>query len=777
MTAEKVRQMQNYREKAIQIQNRIIDRKQHNDIKSVDIKSESSQTRHCKTGGDFPQRSQEQHDDKLKESEESMNFLQDMITRQQGGGFEDSMANQGSTTITSYTSAENLAKIKKLQKSEILIYDNSKNEIIQVLSGHQESSVRIERKDNLPPKKPTHLLLAGVDGKGLSSIPSICLNPPTPLTVNKNISDSLESLIISESPIKSSDLAEEYSSAESANSMRTHSDKMSTRNIRQNIAKATQNKSSASSDQKSITPRKNVTAKIQQFEAISNDCSTPHSSPEMSCRARNTCMDTLSSGTMNRSATSPSIKLSASNRSSSSRSQSFAQDSDNSPENSLVRSSSFTLEGPSKVLIDHMRQQKTICANKPTEKPPINIARITIRKPISSSPLRAHRDTVESKAKKVQKVELKSSKQKLQQKTSQSKLAQAAVASISPYNALALNHNSNNLYKTKKSPYDLSKTSHTSLQNPHKTPSVQMRKSNSASSNLSQSKTSKSKGLSNSSSTTNHCKSPMSTGKESLPLMDKIQKEKFQRLLAQQEEEQRRLQHSFEMQQKLLLEQLNRDMSADQLKSQNNSSCNSSPRYKKLDHLQEKLNLTVMSVTTKPEKVTTSPIDFKQHKLHQQQPSPSVSNTKNLSQTTNIHHSSYPIHFAQSPHTVTLTSSHLSSMDYSNANTSLDISTLSTQTSPETGCTTPHAKQNLKNNDSGNKTVSSMLSTRRRLFPTEVNFVETPEIPLSSRSTASSSYSLGQRTVEQVQPLNQNNKNSSLVTTNASSRRVSFKLF
>ncbi|TMW45286.1 hypothetical protein DOY81_009635 [Sarcophaga bullata] len=258
---------------------------------------------------------------------------------------------------------------------------------------------------------------------------------------------------------------------------------------------------------------------------------------------------------------------------------------------------------------------------------------------------------------------------------------------------------------------------------------------------------------------------------KNLYLMDKIQKEKFQRLLAQQEEEQRRLQHSFEMQQKLLLEQLNRDMSAHSLKSQNNSSCNSSPRYKKLDNLHEKLNLTVMSVATKPEKQTTSPIDFKQHKTHQPQPSSSVLNTKNPSQTNNTHHSSHPIHFVQSPHTLTLTSPHLSSMDYSNANTSFDISTLSTQTSPETGFTTPHAKQNLTNNGSGNKTVSSMSSTRRRLFPTEVNFVETPEMPLSSRSTASSSYSMGQRTVEQVQPLNQNNKNS-LVTTNASSRRI-----
>ncbi|TMW45287.1 hypothetical protein DOY81_009636 [Sarcophaga bullata] len=519
MTAEKVRQMQNYREKAIQIENRISDRKLHklyaSDVNNVDNISESSKSPHCNTGGKISQQSQEQYEDKLKESEESMNFLQDMIKRQQGGDSEDTVANQRITTISSYTSAENLAKIKKLQKSEILIYDNSKNEIIQVLPGQQESSVRLECNDNLPPKKPTHLLLAGVNGKGLSSIPSICLNPPTPLTVNKNISDSLESLIISESPKKSS-VAEEYSSTESANSMRTHSDKISTKNVRQNIAKITTNKSSASINQKSITPRKNVTAKIQQFEAISNDCSTPHSSPEMSCKARNSCLETLSSGTMNRSATSPSIKLSASNRSSSSRSQSFAQDSDNSPENSLVRSSSFTLEGPSKVLIDHMRQQKTICANKPAEKPPINIARITIRKPISSSPLRAHRDTVESKAKKVQKVELKSSKQKIQQKTSQSKLAQAAVASISPYNALALNHNSNNLYKTKKSPYDLSKTSHTSLQNPQKTPSVQMRKSNSASSNLSQSKTSKSKGLSVQAQH-NDSKSPISTGKESLP--------------------------------------------------------------------------------------------------------------------------------------------------------------------------------------------------------------------------------------------------------------------
>lgn len=759
MTTETRRQMQNYKKKAIEIEKRIRDRKQYSDMNNEDIKSECSQSSHCKTGGNVSQRSQEQYENKFKESEESLNFLQNMIKRQQGVALESSGGNMKSGNhrnitidIESYDSAENLAKMKKLQKSEILIYDNSKNEIIQVLAGQQENSLRLERKNDLPPKKPTHLLLAGVDGKGLSSIPSICLNPPTPLTVNKHISDSLESLVISENHKQIPSIVDEHSSEESANSMRTHSDKVSTRNVRRNTAKSMRNKNSISDDQKSPTSGKNVIARIQQFEAINNDCNTPHLSPEMSCKPRNTCLETLSSGTMNRSATSPSIKLSASNRSSSSRSQCFVQDSDNSPENSLVRSSSFTLEAPSKVLIAHMRQQKTICANKPAEKSPTpTTARATTRKP----PLRAHRDTVESKAKKVQKVELKSSKQKIQQKTSQSKLAQAAVVSISPYSTLALNPTTNNLYKTKKSPYDISKTSHTSLQNSQKTSSVQMRKSNSSSSNLSQSKSSKSRGLLSTSSTptsvtNNESKTVLSTGKETLPLMDKIQKEKFQRLLAQQEEEQRRLQQSFEMQQKLLLEQLNRDVGAFSLKSQTNSSCNSSPRYKKPNHLQDKLN----------------PL------------SPTVSNSKNPSHISNTTHLSYPTHYAQSPQTSTLTSSHLSSMDYSNANTSLDISMLSTQTSPETVGSTPHAKQNHTNNGSGNNTVPLTSSSRRRLFPTEVNFVETPEIPLSSRSVASSpSYAIGQESMKPVQQLNQNNKNSSLVTTNGSTRRVSLNFF
>ncbi|XP_037811436.1 putative uncharacterized protein DDB_G0268590 isoform X2 [Lucilia sericata] len=801
MTTEKRRQMQKLKDKALKIEQRIRERKQRghgeNNLINEDIKSESSRSSlHNAGAGNISQRSQDYYESKLKETEESMQLLQSLMKRQSGGIEETTKetVNTACNTTTHFQRDDNQEKLQKLQKSEILIYDNSTNEVIQVpadkdkkIFEDQRTNIKeTERKTNINyelPKKPSHLLLAGVNGKGMAAIPSICLNPPTPLTINRPMCETLsaagssESLIISEKP--NNLLQEDYSSDESFSSMITQSDKRSTRRISKNNIKPERG---VSAERKPLTPVKNVSAKIQQFEAISSDTNSPHTSPEKLYKSRKSCLGTTT-GTMSRSATSPSIKLPNSNRSSSSRSQSLAQDSDNSPENNLVRSSSFTLEGPSKALIDHMQQQKTITENKTAVKSPLNTTRSIVRKTISS-PLRAHRDTVESKAKKVQKVELKSSKLKTQQKVSQSKLAQAAVASISPYNTTALTqHTTNNLYKTKRSPYDISKTSHTSLQTLQKTSGTQMRKSNSTSNNLAQNKTSKTKITSHTSTPTstasNSARTPQN-GNGSISQMDKLQKDKFMRLLAQQEEEHRKLQQSFEMQQKMLIEQLNREMASAQLKSPNNSynssAINSTLHFKRQEQqplspqLQNQLNLTGLSSETCPKKPTTPSYDFKQPKSYAkqqtQQPSPSsisnnssyVSMAKNDSLTTNSQHSSYGSHYTQTSQTIPFNNSLLTTIDHSNANTSLDISTLSTQTSPDTLCATPTTQNNA---------VNTTSSSRRRLF-TEMNDIGCERNNLTSRSTGSSSHSSGLR------PDDSNRSPKSALTNNDSNRRLHY---
>ncbi|XP_065364918.1 serine-rich adhesin for platelets-like isoform X2 [Calliphora vicina] len=807
MTTEKRRQMLKLKEKALKIEQRLKERKQRvyceNDLINEDIKSETSRSSLHNTGGNTSQRSQDYYESKLKEAEESMILLQNIIRRQHGGVEEKSTetVNTDCNNALHSDRDENQEKLQKLRKSEILIYDNSTNVVIQLpaekdrqlFQDHQRQLVEMECKANLnyvPAKKPSHLLLAGVNSKGLTAIPSICLNPPTPLTVNKNICETLSaaecgvSLNRTDKQNNSFDFVEDLSSDDS---MITQSDKRPVRRL---------SKHNAKSERNPLTPVKNVSAKIQQFEAISSDTNTPQTSPEKLFKTRKSCLGTAT-GSMSRSATSPSIKLPTSNRSSSSRSQSLAQDSDNSPENTLVRSSSFTLEGPSKALIDHMQQQKAISNSKTHAKSPLNTTRTVARKPISS-PLRAHRDTVESKAKKVQKVELKSSKLKTQQKVSQSKLAQAAVASISPYTTTALTQYTNNLSKTKRSPYDISKTSHNSLQTLQKTSTTPMRKSNSTSSNLVQNKTSKSRVSSSTTiqtptSTTLNAAGTPKSGKESFTQMDQTQKEKFMHLLAQQQDEHRKLQQSFEMQQKLLIEQLNREMAATQLKSPtnsyNSSTTNSTLNSKRQDHkpltaqLQNQLNLTGFSSENSQKKPTTPSYEFKQHKSHsnQQQPSPStisnnssyISMTKNHSVTANSQQSLYGSHHTPTSQPIPLNNSLLSSIDHSNANTSLDISTLSTQTSPETLCATPTTQ-----NNAGNKITTS--TSRRRLFTTEITDVGGESNNLSSRSTGSSTYSSGHplgNHRQQPQLFNQSNRSpKSVLVNNNSNKRILWRI-
>lgn len=807
MTSEKRRQMQKLKEKALKIEERIRERKQRsydgNELNNEDIVSQTSRSSLTNTGASNTQRSQDIYDSRIKETEESMILLQNLMKRQQTGSEDKPVETENvACNISTHVSREdNQEKLQKLQKSEILIYDNSTNEVIQVppveeaitYDNQQRIFKEVDRKlslNNEGPKKPAHLLLAGVNSKGMASIPAICLNPPTPLTAHRNICDNVrggeskDAASVSKKSNTSLDLADELSSDESFNSMITQTDRRSVRSVGKNTP--TKPPRCGSVERITfipVTPVKNVSAKIQQFEAISSESITPQSSPEKLYKTRKSCLG-LTVATMSRSATSPSLKLNTSNRSSTSVVHGLGQNSDSSPENNLVRSSSFTLEGPSKVLIDHMQQQKQqqqkeppkpITETKSTAKSPLNTTRSLARKSISS-PLRAHRDTVESKAKKVQKVELKSSKLKIQQKASQSKLALAAAVSISPYNSSNLTQHSNNLCKTKRSPYDLTKTSQTSLQ---KTSSTQMRKSNSSSSNLSLTKTAKSRPSSANNQTPTSVVTTARTtqnDQDSLNHMEKTQKEKFLRLLAQQEEEHRRLQQSFEMQQKMLLEQLNREMAASHNKSPNNSissgTCKKPEQRSLSPRLQNQLNLTGLSTDSSSHKPSTPSVN---HTTHNASSPPSSSNnssylstTKNSLQTCNFQYSSsYGSQYNHNSSQITL-------MDQSNANTSLDISTLSTQTSPDRQYITPTPTQHsiMDNNSSGNKTTSS---SRRRLFSTEINGVESANNSISTRSS-NAAISCHQ-TLQLQRNHNVMKSPKTLVNNGSNSRRVSFKFY
>ncbi|XP_055844479.1 rho GTPase-activating protein gacF [Episyrphus balteatus] len=171
-------------------------------------------------------------------------------------------------------------------------------------------------------------------------------------------------------------------------------------------------------------------------------------------------------------------------------------------ESNLIRSNSFTLDGPSSALLEHIKNQKL---KKST----------------------ATQDTVESKAKRVQKVEATKPKAK---------------SPSSP----SLNHFTNNtiIFRAKRSPYEMKPSSKTKLGRKHKIvkPITTPKKPNSNSSDI---------------STISTMTPPQSTS--NLDLLKDIEEQhraRFIELVRQQQIEQKRLQKEFETQQKLLLEQL-----------------------------------------------------------------------------------------------------------------------------------------------------------------------------------------------------------------------------
>lgn len=182
-------------------------------------------------------------------------------------------------------------------------------------------------------------------------------------------------------------------------------------------------------------------------------------------------------------------------------------------ESNLIRSNSFTLDGPSSALLEHIKNQKM---KKST----------------------ATQDTVESKAKRVQKVEVKSK----------------AKSPSSP----SLNHFTNNtiIFRSKRSPYEMKPSSKTKLGRKHKIvkPVVSAGAAYGANTTSSR-KPNQIAALPSTPFST--MTPPQSTS--NLDLLKDIEEQhraKFIELVRQQQIEQKRLQKEFETQQKLLLEQL-----------------------------------------------------------------------------------------------------------------------------------------------------------------------------------------------------------------------------
>uniref|UniRef100_A0A1A9VX97 Uncharacterized protein n=1 Tax=Glossina austeni TaxID=7395 RepID=A0A1A9VX97_GLOAU len=573
MTSEKRKQMHKYKEKAIRVEQELMERrmqKSKNNDEIDDKVSETSRSFANNCSGSVSQRSQDFCEVKSKETDESLALLQNLMEGQDGNEIKECGSEDSHHFVNKKASADN-CKLKKLQKSETLVYDNKASDVVAAtaqkrnLGECKRQLLEMERKANLnylQPKKPKFLLLPNKNKMLNSSIPTICVNPPTPVVDVESANqpgidrESTDSLTISETPPKSTAYPDD--SDESLSSLLVNSGSQSTHSSPRN------------KDDLDDFKKSSISAKIQKFEAISvqnstptsslsatTTTTTPNSSPE-----KNNYAEPITA-CMSRSATSPSLKLLTGNRLPGSPRIGLQIETEVTQQIPLVRSTSFTLEGPSKVLIDHMRQQnQTVNENNlPSSK--MTTAAFTSNKSYYS---RATSDTVESKAKKVHKVECKASRSKVQLKNSSSKLI---ASSTSPYNTSTSSRNyCPNVNKNKRSPYEpvqLTKNCSNSSQSSHKfsTHSRKTMPPTIAARNPIKSRNSATAiqaAFQQNYDNNQKQKQQPSNNQEFLSNMDMEQKEKFLKLLAQQEEEKRKLERAFELQQKFLLEQLTKEM-------------------------------------------------------------------------------------------------------------------------------------------------------------------------------------------------------------------------
>ncbi|XP_018787348.1 PREDICTED: uncharacterized protein LOC108968045 isoform X3 [Bactrocera latifrons] len=542
MTADKRRQMQKLKEKAIKIEQRLEEnRKQRynleysaeleelkEDTDVIDNKNESSSN--CSLSEHLIEL-----DAQRIEAEKSYMLLSDILTQNENES-KLSTPNQNRAEISRQTAGEcsefnvqmqqsnsleiNLMhRMQKLQKSETLIYDHRSNTIISPLTEdevqifqQQQQQINLDHPDEKPIGQKVELTKEGENAnincaarqkseKVLKKIPSICIDPPTPIISSRSFIDTLKAknsidtinVNKQETPKKNlnKSLQDEISSDESFACM-----------------ESTTNRERDLKTHHKVT---SITSKILKFE---NFTVTDTKTDKPKCS---------NIKPPQRSATSPSLKPLISERT-----QSKIKSLDVSPttqnENGLVRSNSFTLDYPSKALIEHIRQQQVPNDVYPTKRSNL----------FSMS---ATRDTVESKAKRVQKVDLKPRPQpmRLQLKPS-----------ITNITSPSSTHNSGT--KSKRSPYEQRLIK----------PKIgrQLKKSVSGTTAIKQMKPTPSMPIIQTTKVTTESARECPSGNQQYNSIEDEHRQKFLELLAQQKREQQRMQQVFEEQQRYLLEQL-----------------------------------------------------------------------------------------------------------------------------------------------------------------------------------------------------------------------------
>ena len=404
------------------------------------------------------------------------------------------------------------SRMQKLQKSETQIYDNYKSKQEMVAEDFNKfDTTQIISQTSLTDNEHTQ-------------IPNICVDPPTPVVANRSFGQSLSAIDSSESVESSPRQAKCLD--DSSNSFSDSS------------AYSTLSGNALKSQQKTT----NIASQVFQYEIL-------HSSvPSTPC-----------SGIQppQRSATSPSLKKDILRASCS-----LLGVNCNTPQspNTLVRSNSFTIDTPSQVLLEHLRK-----ANKHNNSPSRCGGKRIANLPSPSTT----RHTIESKAKRVQKSDLTKRNTPVPNNAAQRALATRGTALYASNSHSAAAQTSNRI--SKRSPYELKSTTPTKskLSKPLKKSTIVSASQNGG---MSIKATLKSKGsmpVLKSTENLNKTLTPPSTSREkqnspqSTPRTAEIEathRQKFLRLLALQQVEQRKLQKAFEAQQQVLLQQLSAEL-------------------------------------------------------------------------------------------------------------------------------------------------------------------------------------------------------------------------
>ncbi|XP_067637672.1 serine-rich adhesin for platelets isoform X2 [Eurosta solidaginis] len=572
MTPEKRRQMHKIKEKAIKVEQRLEEGRRRREKCSTVVEelNESTQVLN-EEGNSSSSCSASEHESEMdaqrKEVEKSYMILSNLLIQNKNENISMTPQYNSYNSMAAYapydlepagfvaprSSETNLTqRMQKLQKSETLIYDHGSNTLMQALSEdeahifqQQEQQINLDYPEEKPVANKIELQEAKDEenanldylasqmsktcsaDKSLKKIPSICIDPPTPINGALTFCDSIQPRASidainvnnqSDKPYEevSKSLHEELSSDESSNCL--------------------ESKTTLEHDLKTHRKVSKITSKILKFEHFSVSEEPPKRSNIKPPQ---------------RSATSPSLKSPLSERIQPVNKTLALTHAGSRNENGLVRSNSFTLDYPSKALIEHIRQQKTPSSSDhyPTKRTNLISTSIT-------------RDTVESKAKRVQKVDLKP---RTQTARLQLKPSSTNITSPSPTTSYQ-----SSISKNKRSPYDTKPVK----------PKIarQLKKSVSGTSTIKHVKPRPSMpSIQSTKLTTGSMSHDDSTSVNSIYSgIEAEHRKKFLELLAHQKREQQRMQRVFEEQQQYLLEQLTAKMDSVQIQQQQQPNVTSS---------------------------------------------------------------------------------------------------------------------------------------------------------------------------------------------------------